>query len=89
MDRQEVFNNILSNLEYDNINYDVVSECGKTVVYIHCSNGTMKLTVSKIRAAEKCLIDNGIEPDEASTVLQAIGYILLDTELYPDTLEEE
>ena len=38
MDRQEVFNNILSN-------YDVVSECGKTVVYIHCSNGTMKLTV--------------------------------------------
>ena len=44
---------------------------------------------SKIGAAEKCLIDNGIEPDEASTVLQAIGYILLDTELYPDTLEEE
>lgn len=37
----------------------------------------------KIRAAEKCLIDNGIEPDEANTVLQAIGYILLDTELYP------
>ena len=26
MDRQEVFNNILSNLEYDNINYDVVSQ---------------------------------------------------------------
>lgn len=45
MDRQEVFNNILSNLEYDNINYDVVSEGGKTVVYIHCTNGTMKLTV--------------------------------------------
>lgn len=38
----------------------------------------------KIRAAEKCLIDNGIEPDEASIVLQAIGYILLDEELYPD-----
>lgn len=39
----------------------------------------------KITAAEKCLIDNGIDPDEASIVLQAIGYILLDTELYPDT----
>lgn len=39
---------------------------------------------SKITAAEKCLIDNGIEPDEASTVLQAIGYILFDTELYPE-----
>ena len=35
MDRQEVFNNILSNLEYDNINYDVVSECVKTVLNIH------------------------------------------------------
>lgn len=44
---------------------------------------------SKIIAAEKCLIDNGIEADEASTVLQAIGYILLDSELYPDTEAEK
>ena len=36
---QEVFNNILSNLEYDNINYDVVTECGKTVIKIKCENG--------------------------------------------------
>lgn len=43
----------------------------------------------KIKAAEKCLIDNGIEADEASTVLQAIGYILLDMELYPDTIAEK
>lgn len=28
------------------------------------------------------LIDNGIEPDEAETVLQAIGYTLLDEELF-------
>lgn len=34
--------------------------------------------------AERCLIDNGIEPDEASVVLQALGYILLDEELYPE-----
>ena len=34
--------------------------------------------------AEQCLIDNGIEPDEASVVLQALGYILLDEELYPE-----
>ena len=34
--------------------------------------------------AEQCSIDNGIEPDEASVVLQALGYILLDEELYPD-----
>lgn len=36
----------------------------------------------RINKAEQCLIDNGIEPDEASTVLQALGYILLDEELY-------
>ena len=39
---------------------------------------------SKIKKAEKILVDNGIEEDEASTVLQAIGYALLDEELYPE-----
>ena len=34
--------------------------------------------------AEKVLIDNGIDADEADTVLQAIGYALLDAELYPE-----
>lgn len=34
--------------------------------------------------AEQCLIDNGIEPDEASVVLQALGYILFDEEIYPE-----
>lgn len=45
MDIQEVFNNILSNLEYDNIHYGVMTEDGKTVVRILCNNGIMKLTV--------------------------------------------
>ena len=35
--------------------------------------------------AEKCLIDNGIESDEAAVVLQALGYILLNEELYPES----
>lgn len=39
---------------------------------------------SIIKKAEQCLIDNGVEPDEACTVLQALGYILLDEELYPE-----
>lgn len=43
-----------------------------------------EITKEKIQRAEQCLIDNGIEEDEADTVLQAIGYILLDEELYPD-----
>lgn len=37
-----------------------------------------------IAHAESILIDNGIDPDDAPVVLQAIGYALLDTELYPD-----
>lgn len=35
-----------------------------------------------IVATEKVLVDNGIDEDKASTVLQAIGYTLLDVELY-------
>jgi hypothetical protein len=42
-----------------------------------------------ITATEQVLIDNGIEEDEASTVLQAIGYSLLNTELYPEDDEDE
>ena len=30
--------------------------------------------------AAKCLIDNGTDSDEAATVLQALCYILMDTE---------
>lgn len=37
-----------------------------------------------IKRAEQVLVDNGIDRDEADTVLQAIGYALLDTELYPE-----
>lgn len=36
----------------------------------------------KIKKAEQILIDNGIDEDEAETVLQALGYVLLDEELY-------
>lgn len=36
-----------------------------------------------IKKAEQILVDNGIEQDEAATVLQALGYALLDKELYP------
>lgn len=40
---------------------------------------------SNLVAAKQCLVDNGIDVDEAETVLQALGYILLDSELYPET----
>ena len=35
-----------------------------------------------IKKAEQILIDNGIEADEVQTVLQAVGYALLNKELY-------
>lgn len=47
----------------------------------------MTITKDSIEMAEQVLIDNGIEKDEASTVLQAIGYVLMDTELYKDNGE--
>ncbi len=43
-----------------------------------------EITEDRIEAAEKVLADNGIEHDETATVLQAIGYTLLDKELYPE-----
>ena len=46
--------------------------------------GTFNITKAGIRRAENVLIDNGIDKDEADIVLQAIGYVLLDTELYPE-----
>ena len=42
------------------------------------------MDTNTIKAAEQCLIDNGIETDEVQNVLQALGYILLDEELYED-----
>ena len=41
-----------------------------------------QVTNEKIKSAEQVLIDNGIDKYEADAVLQAIGYVLLDTELY-------
>lgn len=44
-----------------------------------------EIKTSNVKKAEQILIDNGIELDEASTVLQAIGYALIDTELYKNS----
>jgi hypothetical protein len=41
-----------------------------------------------IKNAEQVLIDNGIDKDEAAVVLQAIGYTLLDLELYDEENDE-
>lgn len=43
----------------------------------------MKITADSVKAAEKVLVDNGIEDDETQSVLQAVGYALAGVELYP------
>lgn len=43
----------------------------------------MKLDILSLKKAEQVLIDNGVAEDEASVVLQAVGYVLLGKELYP------
>lgn len=47
-----------------------------------------KVVITKgiIEKAEQVLIDNGIEKDEARVVLQALGYVLFDGELYPEPI---
>lgn len=42
------------------------------------------ITAGNINQTKKVLIDNGIEEDEAEIVLQAIGYTLLNIELFPE-----
>lgn len=46
-----------------------------------------KYTETQIEDAMKCLIDNGIDEDDVETVLQALGYILLDEDLYNSQTE--
>ena len=43
-----------------------------------------EITKEEIERTLEVLIDNGIEKEEAETVLQAIGYTLLDAELFPE-----
>lgn len=61
---------------------DAVHYDGISVALVTKEAGVfVPVTENKLEAAKRCLIDNGIDADEAESVLQALGYILLDTEL--------
>ena len=49
-------------------------------------NNEVVITKGIIEKAEQVLIDNGIEKDEAWVVLQALGYVLFDGELFPESV---
>lgn len=51
----------------------------------YCGRDGILTSAEQIKKAEQVLIDNGIDADDAALVLQAIGYGLLDVELYPET----
>ena len=44
------------------------------------------ITQENIQKAEQVLMDNGHDLDDAQDILQALGYVLLDVELYPEPL---
>ena len=46
----------------------------------------INVTEEDVAKAEKVLVDNGIEEDEAACVLQALGYVLLGVEVYPNEI---
>lgn len=48
--------------------------------------GRKFITEEQINKATQCLTDNGIEEGDAWVVLQALGYILLDEELFPEVM---
>lgn len=79
MGSELIFNNhIISIIRSDSV--DAFLNRGGHVMFVET-----EITDQMIKNAEQCLLDNGIDADEVYTVLQAIGYILLDTELYPGT----
>ena len=57
-------------------------KCDKPIQFFE--DKIAEINNENINRSLKVLIDNGIEEDEAYTVLQALGYTLLDTELFPE-----
>lgn len=49
-------------------------------IFLHVT----EITEEQVDKALQCLIDNAIDEDDAYEILTALGYILLDEELFPD-----
>lgn len=49
------------------------------------ADGKVRMTdKDTLERGERVLVDNGISEDEASLVLQALGYVMFDEEWYPE-----
>lgn len=51
-------------------------------IFLHAT----EITDKQLDKALQCLVDNGIDKEDAYEVLKALGYILLDEELFPDAM---
>ena len=69
--------------EFSNEEMEMLLEMCKKNLLMRIKLNKDSVSVEDIKGAEQVLIDNGIEKDEVDVVLQAIGYTLLNTELYP------
>lgn len=66
------------------IDYGPYADCKVRAIYAQGNELFIQIQTDKRTRAEQCLINNGIHPDDAPIVLQTLGYILLDKELYPE-----
>lgn len=68
----------------DSINAFIKKVNAKPQKYFNEEKDPVKEQDTKLRNAEQVLIDNGIDANKAKVVLQAIGYVLHNEELYPN-----
>lgn len=56
----------------------------ETVLRSIVFEGELCITKENVQRAEQVLMDNGHDLDDAQDILQALGYVLLDVEFYPE-----
>ena len=59
------------------------SENVETVLRSIVFEGDFCITQENVKKAEQVLMDNGHDLDDAQDILQALGYVLLNIEIYP------
>ena len=77
---------------------ELVMDVDKMSIHMPCNDIGCEWSIEEIdihissdhiSKAKEILVDNGIDEDEADMVLQAVGYALLDTELYPEDDDDD
>lgn len=59
---------------------------GECITTVRLTKPVREISGNQILAARRILTDNGVDADEADYVLQALGYALLDVELFSEKI---